>query len=410
MEEFFNKTRICFGSGALAHLSAYRSRRCLVIADPFLVQSGMIGRVTEQLQEFEIFDQVVPDPPLELIVTGIQALLAYRPQALIAVGGGSAIDAAKAIRHFGRRTRELKEQPMLFLAIPTTSGTGSEVTSFAVITDPKKGVKYPLVDPTMRPDVAILDPQLVASVPAAIAADTGMDVLTHGLEAYVSTKATPFTDALALQAIRDVFQYLPVSVQSKAAPVQSGAAQGQTEAAQTEAPSTHAQKQPAVDPEEALWPRARMHYASCMAGLAFDAASLGLNHAIAHNIGGRFHVPHGRANAILLPHVVSFNAGISDYTQKEFSPAARKYAELAKLLGFGGMSVRTSVRNLLRQIHCLQQQVGIPQRFRDCGIEADQYQEAKQALIEGALSDACIATNPRTADRQEIAGILKQSY
>ena len=192
-----------------------------------------------------------------------------------------------------------------------------------MITDPKKGVKYPLVDAAMRPDVAILDPQLVTSVPAVIAADTGMDVLTHGLEAYVSTKATPFTDALALQAIRDVFLYLPLSVQAKA--------------------------EPALDDAKAQ-PRARMHYASCMAGLAFDAASLGLNHAIAHNIGGKFHVPHGRANAILLPHVVRFNAGLSDYAQREFSPAARKYAELAEMLGFGGVSVRTSVRNLLRQI------------------------------------------------------------
>lgn len=383
MEEFFNKTRICFGSGSLSQLLAYQSQRCLVVADPFLVQSGLIGRVTEQLQEFEIFDQVVPDPPLELVVTGIQALLAYRPQVMIAVGGGSAIDAAKAILQFGRQTQELKGQSLTFAAIPTTSGTGSEVTSFAVITDPKKGVKYPLVDAAMRPDVAILDPQLVASVPAAIAADTGMDVLTHGLEAYVSTKATPFTDALALQAIRDVFLYLPLSVQAKA--------------------------EPALDDAKAQ-PRARMHYASCMAGLAFDAASLGLNHAIAHNIGGKFHVPHGRANAILLPHVVRFNAGLSDYAQREFSPAARKYAELAEMLGFGGVSVRTSVRNLLRQIDRLQQQIQMPQRFRDCGIEETQYQAAAEAVATGTLSDSCIATNPRIADRRAVAEILKQSY
>lgn len=152
-----------------------------------------------------------------------------------------------------------------------------------------------------------------------------------------------------------------------------------------------------------------MHYASCMAGMAFDAASLGLNHAIAHNIGGRFHIPHGRANAILLPHVVNFNAGSLDYNRKEFSPTALKYAKLAEQLGFGGMNVRTSIKNLVNQICKLQKQLSMPRRFLDCGVKPEEYHDALEQLVTGAQGDACILTNPREASRQDIAGILKQA-
>lgn len=378
MEEFFNDTKLCFGSKALGYLKQYQSFRCFIVADPFLVESGMIGRVTEYLSEYEVFGEVVPDPPLDLIVQGIQKMNQYDPKVLIAVGGGSAIDAAKAIWYFGMHLAKerSKWEEIPFLAVPTTSGTGSEVTSFAVITDADKGVKYPLVDKRMRPNVAILDPDLVQSVPPVVTADTGMDVLTHGLEAYVSTKATPFSDALAEGAIAAVFRYLPASFGDG-------------------------------DPVWKQQARTQMHYASCMAGMAFDAASLGLNHAIAHNIGGKFHVPHGRANGILLPYVVGFNAAISDYTQKDFSMAARKYAALAERLGFGGTSIRASVKNLIQQIKKLQRRLGMPVNFRDCGVRPEEYHKAMEDLILGAQKDSCIQTNPRDAAASEIGHILK---
>ncbi|MCI8280694.1 MAG: iron-containing alcohol dehydrogenase [Lachnospiraceae bacterium] len=396
MEEFLNQTRICFGEHALGYLKQYHSKRCFVVADPFLAKNGMLSQVTGYLGEAKVFDQVVPDPPLELVVAGIKELEAYEPQILVAVGGGSAIDAAKAIRHFGTRIAGKKGNNMSFIAIPTTSGTGSEVTSFSVITDKDKGVKYPLVDVAMRPDVAILDPELVKSVPPAITADTGMDVLTHGLEAYVSTKATPFSDALAIWAIAAVFECLPRSYEGKG---QEGT-QGDGTAFKALASS------PGTDWEQA---RARMHYASCMAGMAFDAASLGLNHAIAHNIGGRFHIPHGRANAILLPYVVNFNAGSLEYNSKDCSDTAQKYAKLARQLGFGGMNTRTSVKNLVNQIVKLQKQLSMPRKFMDCGVKPEEYHEAMEQLITGAQGDACILTNPREASGQDIASILKQA-
>lgn len=378
MEEFFSKTKVCFGVNALEYLQQCSATRIFLVADPFLVESGMIEQITKHLsgKQYTIFDRVMPDPSMELVAEGIREVSAYAPDAILAVGGGSAIDEAKAIRYFAGRMEEKSiEEKETFIAIPTTSGTGSEVTSFAVITDKEKGIKYPLVDDGLRPNVAILDPALVKSVPPSIVADTGMDVLTHALEAYVSTKANAFTDALAQKAALIVFQYLIPSFEN-----------GENEKA-----------------------RAMMHYASCMAGLAFDAVSLGLNHAIAHNMGARFHIPHGRTNATLLPFVVEFNAELADYQQKEFSVAAEKYAALAAMAGFGGMNIRTSVKNLIHRIQAMQRQLRLPVTFRECGVKAEEFRSQEEAIITGAMGDACILTNPRRATRQEIQGILKKA-
>ena len=375
MEEFFSKTKICFGREALQYLTLISSVRSFIVADPFLVESGMIKQITGYFKEdqYRIFSNVVPDPPLELVVEGIKAVEEYAPDHIIAVGGGSAIDEAKAIMHFSQKMGKGKR--MTFVAIPTTSGTGSEVTSFAVITDKGKGIKYPLVDEGLRPDVAILDPALVKSVPPSIVADTGMDVLTHALEAYVSTKANAFTDALAEKSALMVLKYLVRSYENK----------------------------------EDMEAKAMMHYASCLAGIAFDAASLGLNHAIAHNIGGKFHVPHGRTNAILLPYVLEFNAQLTDYQQKEFSLAAEKYAALASMAGLGGMNIRTAVMNLIHQIKKMQRQMKMPVTFRECGISTTDYHKESESVIVGAMADSCIRTNPRDTSRQEIGAILKRA-
>lgn len=375
MEEFQIKPRVYFGRDALTCLVGMEAQKVLVITDPFMVESGMVHRVTEQLagKEHRIFSQVVPDPPLELVIRGVQEVLDFLPDLIVAMGGGSAIDEAKAIRHFAGKMGQAP--PMRLVAVPTTSGTGSEVTSFAVITDPGKGVKYPLVDEKLLPDVAILDASLVATVPPAIVADTGMDVLTHALEAYVSTKSTPFTDALAERAACMVFRYLVRSFKNA----------------------------------EDLEAREQMHYASCMAGMAFNQASLGVNHAIAHNIGGKFRLAHGRTNAILLPYVVEYNARTEDYRQKEYTKAARKYADLASMIGAGGVHVRAGVKNLIGRIRRMQSQMEMPVSLHQAGLSPESLHEKEKEIASGALADGCIQTNPREATIEDVLGILKKA-
>lgn len=332
MFTFEVKTKVVYGEDALSFLQGLKENKVFLVTDPFMVKSGMIQQVTNQLKDgsYEVFSDVVPDPPIDLVVAGVQKVIAFAPNVMVALGGGSSIDAAKAIMQFSRQIGTLKN--MQFIAIPTTSGTGSEVTSFAVITDPQKGVKYPFVSKDLEPDIAILDTNLVKTVPAPIVADTGMDVLTHALEAYVSTKATDFSDAFAEKAITLVFTYLYRSF---------------SDASDMEA-------------------KEKMHNASCLAGVAFNLASLGVNHAIAHNIGGKLHVPHGRTNALLLPHVIEFNSCIQGYSPKEYSMAAKKYAKAAKLIGVEGSTVRLSVRNLISEIEKLMQKMKMPIKLTQC--------------------------------------------
>lgn len=376
MEEFKIKTSVRFGSDALGCLSQIAADKVFIVTDPFMVESKMVDRVIKPLndRQYVVFSKVVPDPPLELVVEGVKEVMAFRPGALVVLGGGSAIDEAKAIMHFAKEIGDLPD--MEFIAIPTTSGTGSEVTSFAIITDQDKGVKYPLVDEALLPDVAVLDSNLVKSLPPAIVADTGMDVLTHALEAYVSTKANAFTDALAEKAAVTVLEFLVRSFQN-------------------------------MEDTEA---REQMHIASCMAGLAFDRASLGVNHAIAHNIGGKFKVPHGRANTILLAHVMEFNADIQEYNPKEYSDAARKYATIARLAGLGGGTIRTSVKNLIHQIQKMQRLMNMPAGFKECDIGQDEYQKEAEAIAKGALADKCIETNPKVVTKDQILELLNKSY
>lgn len=372
MDTFQIKTAVKFGSGALDYLTSIKSKKVFIVTDPFMVKSGMINRVTDYLgdAEYEVFSDVVPDPPMDLIVKGIEAVTKFVPGVIVALGGGSAIDAAKAIMDFSRKIGNLKD--MEFVAIPTTSGTGSEVTSFAVITDKEKGIKYPLVSDALLPDVAILEPELVKSVPSSIVADTGMDVLTHAIEAYVSTSATDFSDALAEKAVELVFLYLKRSYQS-------------------------------ADDMEA---KERMHNASCIAGLSFNLASLGVNHAIAHNIGGKLHIPHGRTNAILLPHVIDFNAHIEGYNPSSYTKAAKKYAYLAQLVGIQGSNTRMCVKNFINEIIKLQKEMNMPVSLRECKVTGEEINKVKAEIAKGALEDACILTNPRTVTVSDILEIL----
>lgn len=374
MENFYIKTNIYFGKGSLQRLLQVQNKRVFIVTDPFMVSSGMINTITENLQsnEVTVFSDIVPDPPIQLVVKGIDAIQKANPEVLIALGGGSSIDAAKAMKDFAKQIVSIKD--IEFIAIPTTSGTGSEVTSFAVITDQEKGTKYPLVSDALLPDVAILDPDLVKSVPGKITADTGMDVITHALEAYVSTKATDFTDALAEKALVLAFKYLL----------------------------------PAYKDGKNMEAREKMHNASCLAGIAFNSASLGLNHGMAHVIGGKFHVPHGRTNSILLPYIIDFNADIVGYEGNDFSVAAKKYAHIAKLVGLSASNARMGVRSLINEIKKMQKEMDMPSNLKACGVSVDEVNNLKEEIAKLALEDACTSTNPKVPTVLQVVEILNK--
>lgn len=376
MGMFSISTSVYFGTNSLSELEHLASGRTLVITDPFMVKSGAINAVTKYLEgrEYEIFDDVVPDPPIDKVVNGVKRMMQFKPDTVVAVGGGSAIDAAKAIKEFAKR---IENSPHIkFIAVPTTSGTGSEVTSFAVITDPSKNIKYPLVSRDLLPDAAILDTELVKTVPPAITADTGMDVLTHAVEAYVSTKANDFSDALCEKAVKLVSEYLIKAYENG----------------------------------KNLEARDKMHNASCLAGMAFDAVSLGINHSIAHNIGGRFHVPHGRCNSILLPHVIEFNAGIDGYVSDTYTDAAKRYSHLAQIIGLPAGSPVIGTRSLINFVKKLQKEMNMPTRLSQCNVGTEEYSAGMDKVAEGAIKDACTLTNPRSSSEGDIKNILTKAF
>ncbi|MDY4975832.1 MAG: 1-propanol dehydrogenase PduQ [Clostridia bacterium] len=379
MKSFEIKTKIFFGDGALDRLEQLPYQKVLVITDPFVIQSKMIEYVTGRLEKagiaYDLFSDVVPDPPIEKISLGVKKMLEYRPQAVITIGGGSAIDSAKAIKEVYFQSS--KEQLPL-IAIPTTSGTGSEVTSFAVITDPAENKKYPLVSEDMVPAEAILDADLVKSVPPTITADTGMDVLTHAIEAYVSVDNNEFSAALAEKAVEICGAFLLRSY--------------------FDSNDTHARK--------------KMHVASCLAGLAFNSASLGLNHGIAHALGAHFHIPHGRANAMLLPHVIEFNSDINKHSKSkpEYLPAVRKYITLARILGLYNFNEITTVRAFVSWIEFMMKEMGMPTSISQCGVNKDEYYAQIDSIADSALADGCTATNPRKPKKEDVIKILQDLY
>lgn len=367
-------TRIHYGLGSLEVLAQIGIKNALIVSDPFLVKSGMIKNVTDQLDKaninYTIFSDVVPDPTVAVVVSGVAAAQKISPETIIAFGGGSAIDTAKGILYFYTCINEEKneESKPRLIVIPTTSGTGSEVTDFAVITDEKAKAKIPLRDKKLMPNHAILDANLVRSLPPAITADTGIDVLTHAIEAYVSTLASDFTDALAEKAIRIVFDYLPKSYQNGS-------------------------------DDEA---RVRMHDASTLAGMAFTHTSLGINHSMAHALGGRFHIPHGRANGILLPYVI-------DYNSKEEKAAAR-YAEISRLLGLNYMSDIYAAKELRNMVIKLKENLEMPSCFKEIGIPEADFLASIEALAATAMKDTCTQTNPRVPTQEDLEKLFKKAY
>ena len=354
MERFELKTAVVFGAGALEALDGLAGRRVLVVTDRFLAQSGLLDQVLARLESctVETFTQVVPDPPLEVVAKGVRQVEEFRPDVLVAFGGGSALDCAKAMAHFS------PQSPPLW-AIPTTAGTGSEVTSFAVLTDSEKGVKYPLVDDSLLPALAVLEPSFLEGVPPAVTADTGMDVLTHAAEAWVARGANPYTDALAEKAFTLAFENL------------SAAFDGDREA------------------------KANMLLASNLAGLAFNGAGLGLCHGLAHALGGTYHIPHGRLNALLLSHVIRFNAAEEK--------TAKKYGRLAKACGLA-----PTWRTLAAGLDRLRSQLKLPVKLTACGVEGKIFKADADAIAASALADRCTPANPRAVTADDVKAILKE--
>lgn len=374
MKEFSFSTRIFFGEGALDRLGRLEDKRVLIVTDKFMACMGVPDKVAAHLTRCQVavFDGVVPDPPIEVVAAGVEALRDCGAEAMIAVGGGSTIDAAKAIRAVAKQTLNIDTDRWECFAIPTTSGTGSEVTEYAVITDRAKGIKYPLDSKALRPPVAILDPQLTVSAPPAVTADAGMDVLTHAMEAYVSKEANDFSDALCEKAVSLVFRFLPLAFRD------------------------------GTD----LLAREKLHNASCMAGLAFNSAGLGLTHGMAHAVGGKLHIAHGRINAMLLPHIIRFNADLAGVRGGEYALAAKKYQRLAKTLDLPGPSVRLGVSNLLREVERLNRALKIPATLKEYGADQTQVRENWDQMVSAALADVTTATNPRPATAQWVGDIL----
>ncbi|MFB0710654.1 1-propanol dehydrogenase PduQ [Buttiauxella noackiae] len=368
MNRFSLQTRLYSGLGSLTALTRFHNKHIWVICDGFLACSPLIEMLRNAIPEdnrISVFSDITPDPTIATVVAGVVQMQTLRPQVVIGFGGGSALDAAKAIVWFSRQ-REIEIETCV--AIPTTSGTGSEVTSACVISDAEKGIKYPLFDNALYPDMAILDPLLVVSVPPAITANTGLDVLTHALEAYVSPKASDFTDALAEKAAQLVFEYLPVAVKKG----------------------------------DCLATRGKMHNAATLAGMAFSQAGLGINHAIAHQLGGQFHLPHGLANALLLTSVIRFNAADKR--------AAKRYTRIAIACHLcpAGANEHTGVNALIRQIEKLKQQCAVPTLANALKADKPAFYARIPVMVQAALADVTLQTTPRTANAGAIRNLLEE--
>lgn len=378
--KFQSKTVIHYGKNSIRYLEELNAKRAFVVADQLMVQLNMVQMVTDILDArsipYEIFTEVEPNPSLETIKKGLDCIITSKPDLMIAVGGGSVIDAAKAIMYFCIKTKEqLIEREAIrkpwFIAIPTTSGTGSEVTAFSVVTDTQKQVKIPLVSDTMIPDAAILDPEFTRTVPPFVTADTGMDVLAHALEAYVSKNATDFTDIYAKKAVKEVFTYLVRAFNNG-------------------------------DDMEA---RQKMQEASCMAGIGFTNAGLGVNHSLAHAVGGLFKISHGRANAILLPTVIGYNARLGNTLHS----VAKRYANLARELGFPASTDEEGVQSLIAAVKYLNRQLEIPSCFEVQGLDPIAYKAEIETMTQNAMADTCTPSNPRKPQPEDLKTLLLQS-
>lgn len=405
MQWFKLPPKVYFEENSVMYLTEMDNvERVMIVCDPGMVNIGYTDIVEQVLRrrenqpQIKVFNEVEPNPSTHTVYKGLEMFINFQPDTIIALGGGSAMDAAKAIwmffehpetSFFGAKQKFLdirkrtykitKPKNAKFICIPTTSGTGSEVTPFAVITDSETHVKYPLADYALTPDIAIVDPQFVLSVPKDVAADTGMDVLTHAIESYVSVMASDYTRGLSLQAIKLTFDYLKSSVQ-----------------------------------ENDKHSREKMHNASTMAGMAFANAFLGISHSIAHKIGGEYGIPHGRTNAILLPHVIRYNAKDPQkhalFPKYDFFRADTDYADIAKFLGLKGNTTDELVDALANAVYDLGCSVGIDMNLKSQGVTEELLHSTIDRMAELAFEDQCTTANPKEPLISELKGIIETAY
>ena len=405
MQWFKLPPKVYFEENSVMYLTEMDNvERVMIVCDPGMVNIGYTDIVEQVLRrrenqpQIKVFNEVEPNPSTHTVYKGLEMFINFQPDTIIALGGGSAMDAAKAIwmffehpetSFFGAKQKFLdirkrtykitKPKNAKFICIPTTSGTGSEVTPFAVITDSETHVKYPLADYALTPDIAIVDPQFVLSVPKDVAADTGMDVLTHAIESYVSVMASDYTRGLSLQAIKLTFDYLKSSVQ-----------------------------------ENDKHSREKMHNASTMAGMAFANAFLGISHSIAHKIGGEYGIPHGRTNAILLPHVIRYNAKDPQkhtlFPKYDFFRADTDYANIAKFLGLKGNTTEELVDALANAVYDLGCSVGIDMNLKSQGVTEELLHSTIDRMAELAFEDQCTTANPKEPLISELKGIIETAY
>lgn len=407
MQWFRIPERIYHEFGSVSYLEKMAdTNRVMIVTDKMMVQLGYVEKLMYHLRKrnnpvmIEVFSDVEPDPSVDTVLNGAVAMRQFKPDTIIALGGGSSMDAAKGMWLFYEnpeanfddlrlRFMDIRKRVFKFpklgrqaklVAIPTTSGTGSEVTSFAVVTDKVNNIKYPLADYELTPDIAIIDPNFVMTVPKAVTADTGVDVLTHAIEAYVSVMATDYTDALAIKAIEMVFEYLPRAYKDGS------------------------------DREA----REKMHNASCMAGMAFANAFLGINHSLAHKLGSEFHISHGKSNAILLPYVIRYNATkptkFAAFPKYKAFVADVKYAEIAKYVGLKANTTEEGVNSLIDAINKLLAELNIPKTIAECGVSEKDFMASVDKLALDAFDDQCTPANPRYPLVSELKDIYVTAF
>ena len=384
MARFTLPRDLYYGRGSLETLKTLKGKKAIVVVGGGSMRRfGFLDKTVDYLKEagmqVELFENVEPDPSVETVMKGAAAMRVFEPDWIVSIGGGSPIDAAKAMWAFYEYPETTFEQLIIpfsfpelrqkarFLAIPSTSGTATEVTAFSVITDYQKGVKYPLADFNITPDVAVLDPDIAETMPPTLIAHTGMDALTHAIEAYVSTLNSPFTDPLAIKAIQMVFEHLPASFK------------GDKNA------------------------REQMHYAQCLAGMAFSNALLGIVHSMAHKTGAAFstgHIPHGCANAIYLPYVIQFNR----------KNAEARYADIARSAGLTGGSDAALTDALIAKIDAYNVELSIPGTLKEFGIGEAEFKQKVAGIAEQAVGDACTGSNPRPITPAEMEKLLTCTF
>ncbi|MCK8817248.1 bifunctional acetaldehyde-CoA/alcohol dehydrogenase [Natroniella sulfidigena] len=396
-------SEIYFEPNSLFQLRNLEGNKAVIITDQVMKDLGYVKKVTKHLKEagidYKIFSGVEPDPSVKTVLTGTEFVKNFEADLIIALGGGSPMDAAKGIWLFYEnpeldfedlklRFADIKKRTYQFpklgqqaklVAIPTTSGSGSEVTSFTVITDKENNIKYPLVSYELTPDIAIIDSELTMTLPPQVTAHTGLDVLTHAIEGYVSILASDYTDPLALKAIKLVFDYLPQAYQKG---------------------------------QHNRLAREKMHNASCIAGIVFTNAFLGINHSLAHILGGRFGIPHGLANAILLPHVIRYNSKmptkIAHYPNYSYPQANKKYKEIANWLGLD--TTGDEIESLISAIKGLMKELNVPLNLAEAGIKEEEFKAELEDMATFAYSDQSTVANPRRPLISELIKIYKQAY